>query len=404
MSQDLIHEPTRGARRAARTRSTPWARIIRLAVIAAIVVAALLIATDTWRLPGAPNGHRYETTSTTTTSTSAIPAQNAAISTGIRAYGSPRSLTYANPMRLWIGGDSLAGSLGPSLGKMEGATGVVKPVFNSRVSSGLNSPNFYNWPRHATSDMSTYKPETAVFIIGANDTGNVVPSRPEAWQPAYREKVNAMLDLLGANGLRFVVWVGAPRLKNSNMDTRVKLINEVAKDEVGKRANAEFVDTYALFSDANGDYAASLPVGTGGKSVRVRTPDGVHFTPDGGDFLAQAVAEVLERMWGGILRQSEAGKSYPAVPVKGSTQIAGTSRDTTVSVVTPISSTTSKSSTTQGTVSSSTSTVSGGSTTSSTTSTGITSSSTTTSVASTPPSSSTTSTATSSSSASASTP
>lgn len=73
-------------------------------------------------------------------------------------------------MRLWIGGDSLAGSLGPSLGKLEGDTGVVKPVFNSRVSSGLASPNFYNWPKHAASDMALYKPETAVFIIGANDT------------------------------------------------------------------------------------------------------------------------------------------------------------------------------------------------------------------------------------------
>ena len=40
-----------------------------------------------------------------------------------------------DPLRLWIGGDSLAGSLGPSLGKMTAATGVVAPQFDSRVST-----------------------------------------------------------------------------------------------------------------------------------------------------------------------------------------------------------------------------------------------------------------------------
>ena len=32
------------------------------------------------------------------------------------------------PLRLWVGGDSLAGSLGPALGTIAGATGVVQPV------------------------------------------------------------------------------------------------------------------------------------------------------------------------------------------------------------------------------------------------------------------------------------
>lgn len=357
-----------------------------------MVVALLLIATDTWRLPGAPNGHRFTTSSTTTSSTSAFAAQNASISTGDRSYSAPRALTYADPMRLWIGGDSLAGSLGPSLGKLEGSTGVVKPVFNSRVSSGLNSPNFYNWPKHALSDMSTYKPETTVFIVGANDTSSVVPSKPELWEGNYRAKVNTMLDLLGANGARFVVWVGAPRLKDTAMDIRVRLINELARGEVSKRANAEYVDAYALFSDAKGNYSSHLPVGENGKSVRVRTADGVHFTPEGGDFLAQALAEVLERMWGGILRQSEPGKSYAAVPVKGSTRVEGTSRDTTASVVTPTSARTSSSAVS----SSSTSGVSSGSTSSSTSSASNTTSSTSSAAPSSAPSNSTSTTTTTS--------
>ena len=37
----------------------------------------------------------------------------------------PRKVDHAHPLKLWIGGDSLAGSFGPALGDQVGATGVV---------------------------------------------------------------------------------------------------------------------------------------------------------------------------------------------------------------------------------------------------------------------------------------
>src|SRR5438270_2787964 len=80
-----------------------------------------------------------------------------------------RALSTTDPLRLWVGGDSLAGSLGPSLGAIAGATGVVQPYFDSRVSSGLASPGFFDWPDHATTEMARLNPEIVVFIIGAND-------------------------------------------------------------------------------------------------------------------------------------------------------------------------------------------------------------------------------------------
>src|SRR5690242_6517269 len=36
----------------------------------------------------------------------------------------PRKLSHDHPLKLWIGGDSLAGSFGPALGQTAGATGV----------------------------------------------------------------------------------------------------------------------------------------------------------------------------------------------------------------------------------------------------------------------------------------
>ena len=70
---------------------------------------------------------------------------------------------------VWVGGDSLAGSLGPSFGTIAGATGVVQPYFHSRVSSGLANPAFFNWPTLANKEMARLNPEIVVFIISTND-------------------------------------------------------------------------------------------------------------------------------------------------------------------------------------------------------------------------------------------
>ena len=66
------------------------------------------------------------------------------------------------------------GSLGPSLGELTAATGVVAPRFDSRVSTGLTSPSFFDWPEHATEEMAKRDPEAVVFIIGTNDA-NAMP-------------------------------------------------------------------------------------------------------------------------------------------------------------------------------------------------------------------------------------
>jgi len=83
-------------------------------------------------------------------------------------------LTSKDPLRLWIAGDSLAGSLGPALGEMTGGTGVVAPTFDTRPSSGLTSPAFFNWPEHAREEVARIDPEVVVFIIGAKDRKSVV--------------------------------------------------------------------------------------------------------------------------------------------------------------------------------------------------------------------------------------
>jgi hypothetical protein len=208
-------------------------------------------------------------------------------------------LTPDEPLRLWIGGDSLAGSLGPSLGKQTAATGVVQPVYDSRVSSGLSTPDFFDWPEHATEEMARLDPEIVVFIIGANDW-NVPRSTPTdesgepAWKGRYADAVEEMLDVLNDDDDdRPVYWVGAPPMQERRKDSGVREVNLVARAVISEHPEAAYIDDYALFAGDDGGYSATLET-EDGRSVRMRAADGVHFTVAGGEHLARAVFQSVD--------------------------------------------------------------------------------------------------------------
>ncbi len=280
-----------------------------------VLVAAGFWATDTWRLPG-DSGPRLAARVT--------PAP------GGRDVGptcrSP--LTSAAPLRLWIGGDSLAGSLGPSLGTLAGNTGVVQPVFDSRVSSGLADPGFFDWPQHAAESMASLNPEIVVFIIGTNDWMVPQPqptdaSGAPAWKAQYATLVTQMLTVLGGPG-RFVYWVGGPTIRDPATDAGVRQINDVARSVVNQHRDAVYVDAYQLFGDSQGRYTATLP-GLNGKPILMRADDGVHFTPDGGDRLAQAIFTPLDARCR-LLAQAVPFSPKPVIEAPGSTKVPNTYR------------------------------------------------------------------------------
>src|SRR5437867_1369592 len=135
-----------------------------LAVVAGIAVLAgfVLLATDLVRF----GSDDKPSLANTIHAAGSDPTPSTTTATAVKQC---RSLSTTDPLRLWVGGDSLAGSLGPSLGAIAGGTGVVQPYFDSRVSSGLADPGFFDWPDHATTEMARLNPDVVVFFIGTND-------------------------------------------------------------------------------------------------------------------------------------------------------------------------------------------------------------------------------------------
>lgn len=237
-------------------------------------------------------------------------------------------LNPLDPLRLWIGGDSLAGSLGPSLGRMTADTGIVQPVFFSKASSGLSTPEFWDWPEHGAEEMFKLNPEVAVFIVGANDTMFV--GDDEAWRPQYEMAVEEMMTLLiGEN--RTVYWVGSPVLEDDD-ELRVAQLNRVFQEVAARHPEVVYVDAYALFATPEGEYTPSLTNGEG-EAILVRADDGVHFTPEGGDHLANAIFAQLDPQCS-LLAQAVPDAAKDVIETEGSSRVPGTSRDEDTTVTT----------------------------------------------------------------------
>ena len=310
---DTLTTPSRTRRQQRRRRRT-WRRWLLLGVAVVLIASGTAYAlTDPLDSDDDRSASR---TGTTTPPPTAMPGSD---------QNCREPLDPGDPLRLWIGGDSLAGSLGPSLGELTGKSGVVQPIVDSRVSSGLLSPDFFDWPKNGAEDMSTYDPDVTVFIIGANDAKSLPRGADEdpQWRARYTTVVEEMLEVLAGGG-RTVYWIGAPIMSDTAYSERVKGVNSVYQEVAAKHPDARYVDAFTILSGPDGEFASTLPRDDG-RVVRVRARDGIHLTPDGGDVLARTVLEQLEEQCR-ITEQAVEGVSKPIVEVKGSSSVPGSRR------------------------------------------------------------------------------
>ena len=310
----------RSRRRAARVNQRArWRRLVSslgafIVVLAAVAVA--LVLTNVITVPGGSDAHTNTAASNHPSSTTSRPDRGP----------HHRRLTPDDPLRLWIAGDSLAGSIGPSLGELTAKTGVVQPQYDSRVSSGLLNPDFYNWPKHAEEQLALLDPEVVVFIIGTNDA-NVWNDRLTA---DYRARTEAMMHTLVGAKHRQVFWVGAPVARAKTLETGVLAVDAIQRDAAANVAGVTYVDAHAIFDDENGDYQQSFPDENGTTRI-MRAGDGVHFSVEGADFISRAIFDLIDTEWN-LTAQTVPGATKPVLETKGSTQVPGTHRSVGASV------------------------------------------------------------------------
>ena len=205
-----------------------------------------------------------------------------------------------DPLRVWVGGDSLTSEFGPALSDRLARTQRGTTEVEFRFSTGLSRPDFFDWPARLAVVARQQDPDAFVVMFGANDgqnievAGQVLAFGSEDWTSEYGNRVAGVMDALAVDGRR-LYWVGQPIMAAPDFDAKMRLLNGVYRAQARGRDDVQYIDTRGLFSQ-DGAFAAYLSDDDGQPSL-MRQQDGVHFTRAGGERLTDVVFDALARDW-----------------------------------------------------------------------------------------------------------
>ncbi len=212
-----------------------------------------------------------------------------------------RAPTATEPLRLWLGGDSMSQEVGASMARAVTETGIIAATIDARVSTGLTRPDYFNWPQHLVDEVVPTDPEVVVIMFGANDSqnlaledGTVCQRFEQCWLDEYRRRVAGTMDLLRdreAND-RLVIWVGQPIMGPGSGVAGMENLNAIYWEEARSREWIHYFDSWSYFITPEGEYAYYLP-SADGADHQMRTADEVHLSVAGADRLAWEIIEAL---------------------------------------------------------------------------------------------------------------
>jgi hypothetical protein len=215
--------------------------------------------------------------------------------------GKRSAVSAADPLRVWVGGDSLVPRVGEALTNRGSRLGNLKVTTTYKISSGLCRPDYFDWPAAMKQAVANQHPEVAVVMFGGNDyqdmvvDGKRVGAFTPVWTKEYERRVREVVQILTEDGGR-LYWVGVPAMRDARESQRIEQLNALYRRVVAAIPEATYIDAWSLLADADGHYTAYQADGSG-MTQRIREPDGQHLTYLGGERVAAAILAEIRRHW-----------------------------------------------------------------------------------------------------------
>ena len=237
--------------------------------------------------------------------------------TATRAPGTPGGAAVQPTFFIDVLGDSLASLSAGGLTEAFADKPEIAVADKSHDASGLVRADYFDWPK-AAHDLATGKDhiDFVVVMVGINDlqamrdgADNVDPLS-DRWKAAYATRIDAVLAPFQAAHIP-IAWVGMPPMRTDRFNADIVKLNELDRAEVEKQG-VKYIDIWDAFADQNGQYDASGP-NVDGQIVKLRGPDGIHFTKAGGRKVAHFLEAEIRRVFDKDRPQSETADLPPDI-------------------------------------------------------------------------------------------
>ncbi|KAA8733683.1 DUF459 domain-containing protein [Acinetobacter qingfengensis] len=198
--------------------------------------------------------------------------------------------------QVFFAGDSMMQGVAPWVQKYLQENFAIKTVNLSKQSTGLTYPSFFDWPKTIRDTLnSNANIKVMVIFLGPNDPWDI--SNPQGgaalkfqspeWETEYRARISGILQDAQKHHVS-VMWVGPPNMRKDLLNTQMTYLTQVIADEV-KKHQAYYIDSRLIVGDKHNIYSDYLIQGN--NSIKMRSADGIHFSPDG----QKTIAQVIER-------------------------------------------------------------------------------------------------------------
>ncbi|ELD3607814.1 DUF459 domain-containing protein [Campylobacter upsaliensis] len=193
-------------------------------------------------------------------------------------------------------GDSLMQGVAVALNKDLKNLGL-KVVDLSKQNTGLSYKSYFDWAKETTKTLQNNKKiKYLVVLLGANDPWDIKKGgiyhrfNSKSWLEIYTQRVDEILKIAAKYNAK-VLWYEIPPVKKDDLNKKLSILNQIYSQEILKNKGI-FINTKLFFSK-NDAYSAYIK-NENNKSIKVRSDDGVHFTPSGAKEMSKLLLEYIK--------------------------------------------------------------------------------------------------------------
>ena len=203
------------------------------------------------------------------------------------------------PDRVAFLGDSMMKLLGHQGNRELGKLPQAEVVTNfASLGSGLARLDAFDWMAKFEAVMAEQKPDIAIVAIGANDKqpmqtdGQIVRPGDPAWNAEYNRRVGQAMDILIRGGVRRIVWLELPDMKDTAHQADADEINAAFKAQAESRPEVVYFQIRLFLSRKPGEFT-KFRIDPRGRPIDLRDADGIHLTRAGADLVVEKLIEFL---------------------------------------------------------------------------------------------------------------